>query len=112
MDLCRQRGKVWILSANDDSRVSRVDAVQTDEVLAVESNHGASLSRCVTQYVFIGDTLIGVSSLVRCQHIVPKCPERLNRSEGKILVGIKSRNHESSPLAVISRSISARCARA
>ena len=112
MHLRGEGGKVGIVGADDDSGVIGVLAMEADEVLAVVREHGTCAFRGQTENFIIGNACIGFTGVVSGQHVMPETSQRLDHGQGKVLFGIQTGGHESSPFAAISRSISSRWERA
>lgn len=84
--------EIWIISADNDSRVVRSFLMQSDEMLAVERQHGSLLTRCELQNGFIGDCLIGFPGFEDCQDIVAKTSQLFDHRLRKILVRVEPRH--------------------
>jgi hypothetical protein len=68
--LCLPR-KVYVESANDDSCVLLLLAMQADEVFAVNCQNSPSLGAGKSQYLIIGNLQISFASFLNGQNIVP-----------------------------------------
>ncbi len=63
MNFVGQRGGVWILRADDDPFMIRVQPMQSDEVLTIMSNDGPLLLDRECKRRFIRDRLIGLACI-------------------------------------------------
>ena len=108
VNLASERREIGIFSANDDTCVCRVQPMQADEVVAIVGKDGAFVLNCELQQLVIWNGFIVLPRVERSQDIVSQFTQGNDHRKREILVRIEPGDHESSPLAAISRSISSR----
>ena len=91
--------------ADDDAGMVWLLLMKTDEVKAIECEHGSILLRGKVQYIPIGQSLVGLTSFLNGQHIVTKPAQLLDDRQWEVLVGIKP-GHQSASFSSIWRVIS------
>lgn len=103
--------KIGIERADDDAVVAVARLVETNEVLAVESQEDASFLRGKSQNLIVRHGPAGASCFLDGEDVMPEPPQRLNRGQGKVLVGVEFSHGQADSFAVICRSISSRSTR-
>ncbi len=89
-------GEIWIHGANDDARVLRLVAMQSDEVTAIQGQQSAVFSGGKLQHFVIRQGLIGFAGFLNGQQVMTERAEFLDDGKGKVLVGLKPRHHSAS----------------
>lgn len=84
--------KVRVERTHDDAGMLRVRAMQANEVLAVESQHGAIVCTGESQHVVVRDGLPSFASFLNGQHVVPQSAEFLDDRQWEIFVCVQTRH--------------------
>jgi hypothetical protein len=103
-----QGREICIGGADEDAGMIGLLAVKADEVSAVVGHDGAFVFSCEKQHLIVGYGIIGHAGIQGSQHVVTQCAESNDDGEREVFVRIEPGDQASSPLAAISRSISAR----
>jgi hypothetical protein len=84
----RERGRVWINGADDDSAMGWPLVVESHEMPAVMRQEYPSLANRKCQHVEVGYSLPCPAAFGGRQNIVPQPPKLFDRRKREVLVGV------------------------